>query len=182
LSERATGFRPFRVCYYMQTHTRRAQVARLVRVIKEASPDSLVLIDHDAAGSPLDLAALDSLPGVHVIIGPGGYGDFSHLDRYFGAVDWLDAHGMEFDWLQNMTGQDYLLQSSAAIEHVLAHSDADGYLQYAPVFPDRTPRTPTGARARSSACALLSIRRCASSTDIGGLGGRRLPSNAGCAQ
>lgn len=126
-----------RVCYYMQTHTRPEQIARLVELIKEGSPDSIVLIDHDASRAPLD--GFGAMPGVHVINSSGGYGDFSHLDRYFAAVDWLDAHGVEFEWLQNMTGQDYPLQPIAEIERVLADSEVDGYLQYAPVFPERTP-------------------------------------------
>lgn len=128
-----------RVCYYMQTHTRPAQVLRLVGRIKEASPDSVILIHHDVAGLPLDTRRLESFAGVHVVMTPGGYGNFSHLDRYFAAIDWLDEHGIEFDWLQNMTGQDYPLQPVTTIDRFLANSDADGYLQYAPVFPERTP-------------------------------------------
>ena len=46
----------------------------------------------------------------------GGYGDFSHLDRYFAAVDWLDANGIDYDWLENLTGQDYPLRPIAEIE------------------------------------------------------------------
>jgi hypothetical protein len=128
-----------RVCYHMQTHTGPAQVARLVEVIKEGSPAGVVLISHDATGPPLDVPRLEALPGVHVLTGPGGYGDFSHVDRYFGAVDWLDAHGVEFDWLENITGQDYPLRPITDIERTLACSDLDGFLQYAPVFPARTP-------------------------------------------
>jgi hypothetical protein len=127
------------VCYYLQTHTRPAQVARLVEVIKEGSPDSVVLISHDTAGPPLDIPRLEARPGVHVLTEPGGYGDFSHLDRYFAAIDWLDAHGVEYDWMENISGQDYPLRPIAEIERTLADSDVDGYLLYAPVFPDRTP-------------------------------------------
>jgi hypothetical protein len=141
MNTQITESRSNRVCYYMQTHTRPAQVTRLVERIKEASPDSVVLIHHDESGISLDVPRLRSFPGVHVILGPGGYGNFSHLDRYFAAVDWLDEHGIEYDWLQNMTGQDYPLQPIATIDRFLADSDADGYLQYAPVFPERTPPT-----------------------------------------
>ena len=139
MSNRTARSQPIRVCYYMQTHTRPAQVARLVEVIKEGSPDSVVLISHDASGQPLDIGRLESLPGAHVLTGPGGYGDFSHLDRLFTAVDWLDAHGIEFDWLENLSGQDHPLRPIAEIERILASNDTDGYLQYAPVFPDETP-------------------------------------------
>lgn len=135
---RSEGQRP-RVCYYLQTHRAPEQVARLVALIKEGSPASVVLISHDAAAPPLDTRRLEALPGVHVFTEPGGYGDFSHLDRYFAAIDWLDAHGIDYDWLENITGQDYPLRPIADIERDLAGSGADGYLLYAPVFPDRTP-------------------------------------------
>ena len=38
----------------MQTHRAPGQVARLVELIKESSPDSVVLISHDSARPPLD--------------------------------------------------------------------------------------------------------------------------------
>lgn len=139
MKDKVSSSRPIRVCYYMQTHARPQQIARLVRVIKEGSPNSIVLIDHDASRSPLNVALFQCLSDVYVINGPGGYGDFSHLDRYFGAVDWLDARGIDFDWLQNMSGQDYPLQPISAIEQFLSESRVDGYLQYAPVHPERTP-------------------------------------------
>ena len=41
---------PARVCYYMQTHKAPEQIARLVRTIKEGSPGSIVLVDHDVSG------------------------------------------------------------------------------------------------------------------------------------
>lgn len=131
--------RPIRVCYYLQTHTRPGQVSRLVEVIKEGSPDSVVLISHDAAAPPLDVQRLESMPGVHVLIERGGYGDYSHLERYFAAIDWLDAQGIEYDWLENISGQDYPLRPIADLESTLAASEVDGYLLYAPIFPGRLP-------------------------------------------
>jgi hypothetical protein len=128
-----------RVVYYLQTHTRPAQVTRLVELIKAGSPDSVVLISHDASRPPLDTETLTALPGVHVFNEKGGYGDFSHLDRYFAAIDWLDAHGIDYDWLENITGQDYPLVPIPEIEAKLASTTTDGYLFYAPVFPDQVP-------------------------------------------
>jgi hypothetical protein len=127
------------VVYFLQTHTRPAQVARLVRAITVSSPGAVVLISHDADGPALDLAALRALGNVHVVLNRGGYGDFSHLDRYFRAVDWLDANGIDYDWLENLTGQDYPLHPVAEIEDTLAATDCDGFLQYSPVFPERVP-------------------------------------------
>ena len=134
------------VVYFLQTHHKPVQVARLVRVITEGSPDAVVLISHDAAGSALDVPALQALGNVHILLHHGGYGDFSHLDRYLAAVDWLDANGVDYDWLENLTGQDYPLRPIPEIEDALAATDYDGFLLYSPVFPDRVPASaPQGA-------------------------------------
>ena len=137
--QRPAGSRPIRVCYHIQTHTRPEQVPRLVGVIKRGSPGSAVLISHDVAGPPLDVRQLEAMPGVHVFVHAGGYGGFSHIDRFFAAVDWLEEHGVEYDWLEIITGQDFPLRPIAEIERAIAELDADGYLLYAPIFPDRTP-------------------------------------------
>ena len=138
-TSRSRPVRPVRVCYYLQTHTRPAQVTRLVEVIKEGSPDSLVLISHDARAQPLDVARLEALPGVHVFTEAGGYGDFSHLDRYFAAIDWMDENGLEYDWLEVITGQDYPLRPIADIERTFAESDVDGIPAVCTGFPWQDP-------------------------------------------
>ena len=88
---------------------------------------------------PLDRTLFEDLSDVYFIGTSGGYGDFSHIDRYLAAVDWLDDHGMQYDWLQNLTGQDYPLRPIADIEQAISVGGFDGYMQYAPVFPERTP-------------------------------------------
>jgi hypothetical protein len=130
-------------------------VTRLVELIKEGSPDSVVLISHDSeAAVPLDTRRLEALPGVHVLVERGGYGDFSHLDRYFAAIDWLDDHGIEYDWLENITGQEYPLRPIADIEDDLARCDVDGFLLYSPVFPDDLPAgADQGSAPRFRLCA-----------------------------
>jgi hypothetical protein len=127
------------VVYFLQTHHKPAQIDRLVRVITAGNPDALVLISHDVTGSALDVAGLESLGRVRVLFHPGGYGDFTHLDRYFAAVNWLDANGVDYDWLENLTGADYPLRPIAEIEKALATTDYDGFLVYSPVFPERLP-------------------------------------------
>ena len=128
----------------------------------------------------LDPSLFRSLPDVHVLNGPGGYGDFSHLDRYFAAVDWLDAQGIAFDWLQNMTGQDYPLRPIAEIERVLADSGVDGHLQYAPVHPERTPPDADwGAGPEFRLCKPFDTHM-RFDYGTGGSDGRRGPSSDGC--
>jgi hypothetical protein len=139
MNDSSRTFAPVRVCYYMQTHIKPEQLTRLVELIKEGSPDSVVLIDHDSAGPPLDLPRLNLLRNVHIFMGHGSYGDFSHLDRYFAAIDWLDEQGIEVDWIQNLSGQDYPLRPIADIERTLSLAEVDGYLNYMPALPDCTP-------------------------------------------
>lgn len=104
------------------------------------SPDSVVHISHDAAGARLDPATraeLTALADVTVQLHQGGYGDFSHVDRYLAAVDWLVDDGVAVDWLVNLTGQDYPLRPLAGCEEELASSGADGFLEYWPALgPD----------------------------------------------
>ena len=127
------------VAYYVQTHHRPAQVERLVGVITEGSPGAVVLVGHDAAGEPLNVPRLQAMGNVHVLTQKGGYGDFSHVDRYLEAAGWLDANGVDYEWLENLSGQCYPLRPIAQIEHELGSLNSDGYLLYSPVFPDRVP-------------------------------------------
>ena len=69
---------PTRMCYYMQTHKAPEQIARLVRAIKEGSPGSIVLIDHDVSDAPLDHTRFDDLSDVYFIGTVGGYGEFAY--------------------------------------------------------------------------------------------------------
>lgn len=131
--------RPVRVCYHLQTHINPSQVARLVDLIKRGSPDSIVVISHDETARPLDTARLEQWPGVKVLLHPSGYGDFTHLHRLFASVDWLDAQGIDFDWLEILSGQDYPLRPIGEIERALAECGHDGFLQYGPVFSKQIP-------------------------------------------
>lgn len=127
------------VAYYVQTHRRPAQVERLVEVITEGSPGAVVLVGHDAAGQPLNVPRLEAMGNVHVLLQKGGYGNFTHVDRYLEAADWLDANAVDYDWLENLSGQCYPLRPIAQIEQALGSLSSDGFLLYSPVFPERVP-------------------------------------------
>jgi hypothetical protein len=136
-----------RFCYHIQSHRSPAQILRLVHQIKRMSPHSVVHISHDANGATLDTRALALLADVHVQLHPGGYGDFSHVDRHLLAIDWLATEGIHVDWLVNLTGQDYPLVHLADAEAELASSGADGFLEY---WPALGPQSHWGVhRARS---------------------------------
>ena len=181
--QRPAGSRPIRVCYHIQTHTRPEQVPRLVEVIKRGSPGSAVLISHDVAGPPLDVRQLEAMPGVHVFVHASGYGGFSHIDRFFAAVDWLEEHGVEYDWLEIITGQDFPLRPIAEIERAIAELDADGYLLSTPIFPGRTPpQAQTRARRRGSSSASPGMPSCATGAGVGGSAATTRPNNVGSAR
>jgi Core-2/I-Branching enzyme len=119
-----------RFCYHIQSHRSPEQLTRLVHAVKRHSPNSVVHVSHDVNGDQVDVAELQSLSDVVVQHHRGGYGDFSHVDRYMAAVDWLQAEGVKVDWLVNITGQDYPLRPLADSEAELVGSGADGFMEY----------------------------------------------------
>jgi hypothetical protein len=123
-----------RVIYHVQSHTLPAQLGRLIRTIRTSSPGSEVIVSHSRTGPEIELGELRHDPAVTVLRVPNGYGDFSHIDRWLEAVDLLVERGGDFDWICNITGQDYPLLPLARAEEELVAGGADGYLQYYPVF------------------------------------------------
>lgn len=123
-----------KACYLLQTHKNPAQIYRLVRTIKQSSPESQILVSHDFTSCQIDESMLLNLPGVYLIPGKGGRGDFSIVQGYLDAVDWLLNRHIEFDWLINLTGQDYPIQPLSNIGKFLAETQYDGFLEYFDVF------------------------------------------------
>ncbi|MBV9388010.1 MAG: core-2/I-branching enzyme [Chroococcidiopsidaceae cyanobacterium CP_BM_ER_R8_30] len=122
--------------YLIQTYKNPNQIYRLVQTIKKSSPESYVLVSHNFAYSDLDVVHLKNLPQVEVISGKGGRGDFSLMQGYLDAIEWLFDHNIEFDWLTNLTGQDYPTQPLTRIESFLAETKYDGFLEYFDSFFD----------------------------------------------
>jgi hypothetical protein len=144
-----------RVCYHVQSHTLPDQLVRLIRTIRTTSPDSLVVVSHSEIGPDLPLGELAADPAVIVTRVPNGYADFSHVDRWLEAVDLLAERGEQYDWLCNISGQDYPLLPLAQAEQELEHGGADAYLQHFPVF-GADPKWPA-RKARTRYC--FSYRR-----------------------
>lgn len=128
-----------KVCYLLQTHKNPEQIYRLVKLIKRSSPNSQVIVSHDNK-SKLDLETFEDLQGVQIFINKadGERGGFSIVQGYLDIVDWLFQQNIEFDWLINITGQDYPLQSISKIEEYLAETQHDGFLEYFKVFSDES--------------------------------------------
>jgi len=125
-----------KVLYLIQTHKNPEQIYRLVQTIKKSSPKSFVLISHDIKGCYLDESPLRNLPDVEVIRGEGGRADFSIIQGYLDAVEWLLSRKIQFDWLFNISGQDYPTQPLPQVERFLAETKYDGFLEYFDVLSD----------------------------------------------
>ena len=135
------------VVYALQTHTRPAQVSRLVRTIRAASPDSIILVNHDVRGDRLDLEALDRAR-VHVLTARGGYGDWSHVARWLDCATYLADRSIDYDWFCTLSGQDYPVVPLERAEAELVSGNADGYLEHFPVLSEQDSHWPV-SRARS---------------------------------
>lgn len=133
------------ICYLIQSHKNPEQIYRLVQTIKKSSLGSYILVSHDFTACNLDVTPLRNLPDVEVINGRGGRGDFSIVQGYLDAVEWLFDHHVEFDWLINITGQDYPTQPLSQIERFLAETKYDGFSEYFDVFSD-SEHNPWGSR------------------------------------
>lgn len=127
-----------KVCYFIQTHKNPAQIYRLVRTIKTSSPTAQVLIGHDFTSCYLDMAPLKDLSDVYLLKGtsPVGWADFSLIQPYLNAVNWLLENNCKFDWLVYLSGQDYPTQPLSAIENFLSTTDYDGFILYADSFSE----------------------------------------------
>jgi hypothetical protein len=130
-----------KVCYFIQTHKNPEQIYRLVRTIKKSSPAAQILIGHDFINSHLDLLPLQDLTDIHLLTGefPVLRGDFSLLQPYLNAVNWLFEHNSDFDWLIYLSGQDYPTQPPSKIEKFLAQTNYDGFIRYWNVFSPESP-------------------------------------------
>lgn len=124
-----------KVVYLIQSHKNPEQIYRLVKTIKTSSPKSHILISHDFTACDLDMTN-SQLSGVDVIKKntQGVRGDFSLVKAYLDAVDWLFTYNIDFDWLINLSGQDYPTQSLYLFEQFLSETKFDAFLQFRDVL------------------------------------------------
>lgn len=124
-----------RIAYHIQSHKNPAQVLRMVEAIRGGSDgESIMLVSHQTGGEPLTQAMLEQGGEAVLLPSAGGYGDFTHLDRYLESVRWLIEHDDPFDWFVNLSGQDYPLVPMREMEHDLATGDFDASIGFFDVF------------------------------------------------
>lgn len=130
-----------RVCYLIQTHKDPPQVYRLVSKIKEKSPNCFILISHDYTNCDFSSSLLESFTDVALIpkIAEGFRSDFSLVQGYLDSISWLLENEIHFDWLVNLSGQDYPIKSPAKFEEMLASRTDDGFVEYFEVLSVDSP-------------------------------------------
>jgi hypothetical protein len=116
--------------FLIQTHKDPDQLARLARVLRKGDPNSIVLVSHNVNAAPLPPSCFAGDTGIYVIRGRGGRGDFEILDGYLGALRWLRDNKIEYDWLTNLSGQDYPVASLSEFSRELSQSSHDGFLHH----------------------------------------------------
>lgn len=138
------------VCYSIQSHRDPEQIYRLVRTLRSGSRGPIV-VQHDFAACPLDPAPLAEVPDVHLMppSGPRIRAAYScQMQPYLDVVEWLEREQVHYDWLVNVSAQDYPVTPIAKIEAFLGGATADGFLRYWDVLSPDSPWSQRKARAR----------------------------------
>jgi hypothetical protein len=115
--------------FVIQSHKEPDQLARLARVLRRGCPDCQVLVSHDFRATPLLAATFGGDPRVHVMEGKGGRGDFEIVEGYLAALRWA-RDNIDYDWVTNLSGQDYPVSPLADFAAELAAADHDGFLHH----------------------------------------------------
>lgn len=123
-----------KACYLILSHKNPNQIYRLIHTIKAESPDCYIILSHDPRNCNVDVSRLERIPGVRVQFATADRGDFSLVENYFSAVDWLLNNNIDFDWLIKLSAQDYPTQPISEIEYYLSKTQYDGFMEYFKVF------------------------------------------------
>lgn len=119
-----------RQLFLIQTHNNPDQLRRLVGTLRAGCPGSAVLVSHHHRAEPLPPSLFAGISDVGVIAGDGGRGDFSILDGYLAALRWARDSRIDYDWLTNLSGQDYPVSSLPKFAQELSETGSDGFLHH----------------------------------------------------
>jgi hypothetical protein len=130
-----------RIAYFIQNHLPPPQAARLVGALRRGQPDAFVLIGHDPFAGRCTVEEMRRVLDVDVfgVREPPKRGYFSLIQPYFEAVEWLSNHGIDYDWLVYLSGQDYPVQPLVRLRNFLDTCEADGFLRHWDAFSTENP-------------------------------------------
>lgn len=139
------------VCYFIQTHRDPEQIYRLVRTLRRGSANGLIVIQHNPIGFELDWGPVADLPGVHLMppCAPQLRSHYScQVQPFLDVIDWLEARGLGYDWMVNLSAQDYPVTPIPAMEGFLSETAADGFIRHWDVLSPASPWNERKARNR----------------------------------
>jgi hypothetical protein len=136
------------VCYLIQTHNNPSQACRLIATLKKASPNCFILVSHDYKNCDFPSTLLEIFSDVALISKStqGFRSDFSLVQAYLDAIAWLLENKINFDWLVNLSGQDYPIKNPGEFETMLAQRQDDGFVYY---FDILAPDNPWGIAGKN---------------------------------
>ena len=138
------------VCWFIQSHRDPEQVYRLVRTLRQGSRGPIV-VQHNFAACHLDWAPVADLPDTHLLpaSGPQIRANFScQVQPYLDLIDWLESERIQYDWVVNISAQDYPVTPVPRIEAFLEGARADAFLRFWDVLSPQSPWSQRKARAR----------------------------------
>lgn len=138
------------VCWFVQSHRDPEQIVRLLRTLRRGS-DGPIILRHDDPVTPFDPSPVVALGNVHLLPASGRQirGNFScQVQPYLDAIDWLEEKNVPYDWLVNLTAQDYPVIPVTAIERFLGSATCDGFVRWWDVLGPDSPWSERKAKAR----------------------------------
>jgi hypothetical protein len=117
-----------RVTYAIVAHSREQQLLRLVRALRDESPESSVVIHWDKHAEPLSGELLE-LDNVHLVTDPvhPEWGDFGMVAAVLRCMRTAVAR-TRFDWFVLLSGQDYPIAPLEQVERDLAAAGCDALI------------------------------------------------------
>lgn len=119
--------------YCILSHGKLDQMLRLVHTIRRGSPQSAILIHHDAKSPPPPESLLEQL-GARLVVPriSATWGDFTLVEAMQNCIHHARAH-IDFDWFVMLSGQDYPLRPLEESEDGLRHAPYDAFVRASPV-------------------------------------------------
>ena len=123
-----------RIVYYLTTYKNERLIRRLVNRL-QSSPNSFVLIHHDAKSGPLTIPPAGNL---HVLADPlrVRWGSSALVMAMWKGVKWLQDADLPFDWMITLTGQDYPIKPLAQIEAEMGQTAYDAFMHHELISED----------------------------------------------
>ena len=120
---------PPRIVYAILSHSRPAQLERLIRVLLDEGSSPAAIVHHDFSAGDLDATAFERLGDVRVLRDWVNveWGGFSMVEAMLAPMRAAVAGG-EFDWLVLLSGQHYPVSPLPEIERFLAATEFDGFV------------------------------------------------------